>query len=207
MNHHVYETPPVSDSVDALGAGGGVVDGLRLYLGNREGASGPARTATVVDTTDPNIPGLAEFLDDSHAGDVIVLGWQAQASASAVGGLAATRLAAIGCVGIVTNGFIRDIDEIRDAGLTVWAAGSTPRSGKGRLGVTKVGEPAQLGSLIVNDRDFVVADATGVCVVAQSDIDAVLASARDLQEREIVFRDAMLNGMGFAAAKALAKTM
>ena len=146
MSSDRYETPAVSDAIDALGAGAGVLDGLAAMSTGEAGVAGPARTATVVDTDEPGIPGLADFLDGAAPGDVLVLGWEAAPFTSVWGGLAATRTEAAGCLGLVTSGWVRDLAEVRGTSLVVWARGATPRSGKGRLAVTRVrADPGRRG--------------------------------------------------------------
>ncbi len=202
-----FETPAVSDAMDHWGLSSGVVHGLTRIPGGPPSAVGRARTATVVDTDEPDIPGLAEFLDEAAKGDMLVMGWDATAVASVWGGLAATRTAARGCVGLVNAGWVRDVDEVSSLPLTVWAAGSIPYSGKGRLMVTGVGEPVTIGGVVVHDRDLVVADATGICVVSPSDEEPVLQYAAQLQERDEAFRQALVRGAGFASARREAGTM
>jgi len=202
-----YETPAVSDAMDHRGLTPGVVDGLTHLPGGAAAAVGRARTATVVDSDEPHIPGLAEFLDGATEGDMLVLGWEARSVASVWGGLAATRTVARGCVGLVNAGWVRDVTEVSSLPLAVWAAGTTPRSGKGRLAVTRVGEPVTVGGVPVHDRDFVIADATGVCVVPRSEEKSVLEYAADLQDRDEAFRQALAGGAGFASARQAAGTM
>lgn len=202
-----YETPAVSDAMDHRGLTPGVVDGLRHLPGGAATAVGQARTATVVDSDEPNIPGLAEFLDGASEGDMLVLGWDAGSVSSVWGGLAATRTVARGCVGLVSAGWVRDLSEVSSLHLVVWAAGTTPRSGKGRLAVTRVGAPVTVGGVPVHDRDLVIADATGVCVVPRSEADPVLEYAAELQDRDEAFRRALAGGAGFATARREAGTM
>lgn len=202
-----YETPAVSDAMDRRGLPRGVVDGLTHLPSGAASAVGRARTATVVDSDEPNIPGLAEFLDGASEGDMLVLGWESGVVASVWGGLAATRTVARGCVGLVSAGWVRDVDEVSSFPLAVWAAGTTPRSGKGRLAVSRVGEPVTVGGVSVHDRDLVIADATGVCVVPRSDEEAVLEDAVGLQDRDETFREVLAGGAGFASARQEAGTM
>jgi 4-hydroxy-4-methyl-2-oxoglutarate aldolase len=202
-----FESPAVSDAMDHLGLRLGVVAGLINIATKTQSAMGPARTATVVDSDEANIPGLAEYLDEAQAGDMLVLGWEATSVASVWGGLAATRTAARECAGLVNAGWIRDLAEVAALSLAVWSCGATPRSGKGRLAVVNVGEPTAVGGAMVNDRDLVVADSTGVCVVPSAQRSPVLAYAAQLQDRDEAFRQALGTGAGFSAARKEAGTM
>jgi regulator of RNase E activity RraA/predicted MFS family arabinose efflux permease len=202
-----FETPAVSDAMDNLGLESGVVTGLTRVAGARPRVVGRARTATVVDSDAPDIPGLAEYLDEAGKGDLLVLGWEATSEASVWGGLAATRSVTAGCVGMVNAGWVRDVDEVRQTPLTVWCLGALPRSGKGRLAVERIGEPTTVSDVVVHDRDLVVADTTGVCVVPAARAREVLAAAENLQARDVLFRRALATGAGFRSARARAGTM
>lgn len=206
MSGAPLESPAVSDAIDMDSARGGVIDDLVEIAEGPLPTIGLARTATVVNTTDPNIPGLAEYLDGAEPGDMLVLGWNA-GHASVFGGNAGMRSKAAGCVGLITNGYVRDIDELRATGLCVWATGRSPRSGKGRLAVVAVGQPTKLGDQIVYDRDTVIADRTGICVIAPESRDAVFHHAAELVARDEQFRIALAEGLTFAASRDHAKTM
>ncbi|SFB53839.1 Regulator of RNase E activity RraA [Amycolatopsis marina] len=198
-----FESPAVSDAMEHLGLPTGVVDGLTNVPTDILSAIGFARTATVVDSDEANIPGLAEYLDEAQEGDMLVLGWEATSVASVWGGLAATR----GCAGLVNAGWIRNLADVSELRLAVWARGATPCSGKGRLAVTNVGAPVTVGGAVINDRDLVIADSTGICVVPGAQWWSVLAYAAQLQDRDEAFRQALSTGAGFSSARREAGTM
>jgi len=161
------ESSAVSDGVDAKAARGGVIDDLTEIAQGPAPTIGLARTATVVDTTDPSIPGLSEFLDGAEPGDMLVLGWNA-GHASVFGGNAVTRIKAAGCVGLITGGYVRDIDELVASGLSVWSRGRTPRSGKGRLAVVNIGKPTRQGRFLCQPLGVLHLDMSGDSISWQS---------------------------------------
>ena len=121
----------VSDTVDDHGLSGAVVDGLEPVATHASPAIGRARTATLVSSEDPGIPGIADFFDTVSEGDVLVLGWAVEDDPrpiSTLGGLAGRRVSGLGARAVVTDGWVRDIAELTATSLTVWASGSTPRS-------------------------------------------------------------------------------
>lgn len=201
------ETPAIADAMDALGVPNGTIDGLIRLTGSPVMVNGPVRTATVVDTDKPGIPGLDEFLDGVRPGDVLMFGWQALGPISSLGGLAARRVADLGCAGVISDGWVRDVAEIADVPLSVWARGSTPRSGKGRLAVVGIGAAARMGSLEVSEGDHAFADDTGICVVPAIRGDAVEGRARSALSKEVMFREALARGESFSAAAKLSDTM
>lgn len=203
-------TTSVSDTVDDHGLSGAVIDGLQPIATHASPAIGVARTATLVASEDPGIPGIADFFDTVSEGDVLVLGWSVESDArpiSTLGGLAGRRVSGLGARAVVTDGWVRDIAELTETSLTIWASGSTPRSGKGRIAVTKVGEPTEVGGVRVTDGDLVVADATGVCVVAATDLAAAIAGAVDLEARDAAFEKRLVDGLSFGDAAQETGTM
>ncbi len=90
--------------MEHLGLPLGVVNGLTNVPTDIQSAIGFARTATVVDSDEANIPGLAEYLDEGQEGDMLVLGWEATSVAS-VGRAGGHSHGCSGCVGLVNAGW------------------------------------------------------------------------------------------------------
>ena len=206
MYESSIESPAVSDGIDEKFARGGVIDDLQQISYGRRPTIGLARTATVVESSEPNIPGLAEYLDGANSGDVLVLGWKA-GRASIFGGNAAFRSKVIGCHGLITDGWVRDVDDIRESGLSVWALGQTPRSGKGRLAVVGIGQPTDVGGQNVHNQDTIVADQTGICVVGAEFRATVIDHAAELATRDREFQLAITEGLTFEESRKRSRTM
>lgn len=92
---------------------------------------------------------------------------------------------ALGCVGAVTDGSVRDLDEARGLGFHFFAQGSGVSHAYVR--VESVGEPVLIGGLTVQPGDLIHADQHGVLLVPR-DIAAELPSAAErVIEREQTF--------------------
>lgn len=198
MTPSPHGTPPpapaVSDALDRCNLPGALARDLPVHLGSGAFA-GPAHVATVVDAPDPaaeRIPGYAECIDAAPHGAVMVLAWGTSCRAAALGGSAATRAQRVGCAGVVVDGWIRDVDEIRELGLPVLAAGTTPVSGRRRVRVSRDASEVQVGGVTIRDGDWIVADESGVCVIPVERRDEVLAIATEIEAR-----DAQNAGAGF----------
>jgi 4-hydroxy-4-methyl-2-oxoglutarate aldolase len=117
--------------------------------------------------------------------------------------LAEAALAA-GVVGLVIDGSVRDLEAIRDAGFPVFAAG-TALPGTGKLAEGSVNEPLELRGARVEPGDIVVADESGVVVMAPGAVESVLerAVARTEMERGVIERlrqgETTLTLLGFDA--------
>jgi 4-hydroxy-4-methyl-2-oxoglutarate aldolase len=92
---------------------------------------------------------------------------------------------ALGCVGAVTDGSVRDLDEVRGVGFHFFARG--PGVSHGYIRVESVGEPVKVGGLEVRPGDLVHADQHGVLLVPK-DLGGELPAAADrVIEREQTF--------------------
>lgn len=82
--------------------------------------------------------------------------------------------------GIVLDGPIRDIDEIRNLDFPVFATGTTP-GGPYKEGPGEVNVPISCGEICVYPGDIILADADGVIVIPKKDACNVLKEAQKLQ--------------------------
>jgi len=96
-------------------------------------------------------------------GDVVVFDARGSEGISLLGGLAAAEARARGISGCIVDGGIRDLDEIREAGLSVWSRSLTPRTGRWRVEPFAFNLPVVCGGVQVHPGDVAVADETGVC--------------------------------------------
>lgn len=79
------------------------------------------------------------------------------------GEVMATTFTALGCLGAVTDGSVRDLDEAHAIGFRFFAPAVTVSHGYAR--VEGVGEPVRVGGLTVRPGDLLHADKHGVLVI------------------------------------------
>lgn len=127
----------------------------------------PSRHQLVYHGSDRQPPKLAHHVVYRLAapGDVMVIDASATTYTSTMGGIAASTAVAKGLAGVIVDGGVRDIEEIRASGLPLWSRYVTPRAGKGRLEAVSVDTPVACGGVHVVAGDLVLADKTGVCFV------------------------------------------
>ncbi|RQR30062.1 RraA family protein [Burkholderia sp. Bp9143] len=117
------------------------------------------------------------------AGDVLVIDMQGDHMHACVGAVTATAAQCTGAAGIVVDGVVTDLRELREIGLPVFARGTSALTTK-RLddGASAFGVPVQCGGVTVAPGSIVVADDNGVLFADASTlaavIDAALASDR-----------------------------
>lgn len=135
---------------------------------------GPARVALL--TRDDNLSVRALMATPHAAGTVLVAAGGAASRAATIGGLMALELQQAGFIGLVTDGLVRDSQEIRACGFGVWCSGVTPMAPSKR-GPVVVGGSVSLGGEVIRDDDLVIADDDGVVIWPHERISELLDKA------------------------------
>lgn len=127
-------------------------------------------------------------VDSAPAGSVIVVDAGGTERAAVWGGTSSLACIARGVRACVTNGSVRDIDEMVALKFPVYAAGISPRGTlKNHPGWH--GIPISVGDCVVNHGDIVIGDSDGVLVVPVKDAAEILTKA-EAQDRKQLERDA-----------------
>jgi 4-hydroxy-4-methyl-2-oxoglutarate aldolase len=154
----------------------------RIVPGSR--AAGPAR---------PILCGQADNLmvhaamAHANPGDVLVLTMPVPRPVALVGDLLATQAKARGVAGLLIDGSVRDVEELVELGLPIWARWIRVR-GAGKDVPGTIDEPVIVGGARIAAGDTVVLDADGAAVIAQERVGEVLEAAREREEKERVKR-------------------
>ena len=82
-----------------------------------------------------------------------------------VGGGLAQLAAENGWAGIVVNGAVRDVDELKDAPIAIFALATCPRRSLNR-GIGERRRAVRVGGERISHDDFLVADSDGVIILA-----------------------------------------
>jgi regulator of RNase E activity RraA len=94
-----------------------------------------------------------------------------------VGGLLAQEMQLVGFVALVTDGLVRDIQELRQLSMPIWCRGTTTRaSAKRNPGL--IGESVVMGGAVVQQGDWVIADDDGVVIWPQAATEKLLTQAQ-----------------------------
>jgi 4-hydroxy-4-methyl-2-oxoglutarate aldolase len=109
------------------------------------------------------------------------------------GGMAAHSAIALGLAGLVTDGSVRDVREIRRLGFGLWAGGVSPLGARkdvpGDLNV-----PVVCGGVLVRPGDLVIADDDGVAVVPAERAAEVLELALARERKEAALAELLDSG-------------
>ena len=172
-------TGPLSD---AIGKTGGMDHGMQCRSANPRMA-GPAFTVRV-HTAD--ILMVAKALSLCPKDHVLVIDGQGELNTALWGGLTTMAAGIKGLAGIVIDGAIRDLADIRKSRLPVFARAVVPNAGGAEYkGETAV--PVCCGGVVVAPGDWVVGDDDGVVVVPAAKLTCAIETAERIlvAEREI----------------------
>jgi regulator of RNase E activity RraA len=179
----------VSDAVDqVVGRRGYLAHDFRPYVAGS--FVGRARTAVVRPAPpDKATPALAvkhsvEMIDEAEPGDVGVIVMEGSLDVAAIGGLMGTAAKARGMAGMVLDGAVRDVAELRALDLPVFARSVSPATAVGRYASVSKQVPVECAGVTISPGDIVVAGEDGVVVVPKDRADEVLKRSQEIDERE-----------------------
>jgi regulator of RNase E activity RraA len=116
-------------------------------------------------------------LEFCRPGDVLVVDAGGDLANAVVGGILSFYAAQIGVVGVVIDGAIRDVAEIRAREFPVYARGVTHR-GPYKDGPGEINVPISVGGMVVNPGDIVVGDQDGLMAFARDEAGLLIEKAR-----------------------------
>jgi len=157
---------------DALGRRGGLGPAIRPLTPNVQFA-GTALTVHCV--PGDNLAALVA-LSSVMPGDVIVIATGRSIDAAIIGGNLAQWALKCGAVAIVTDGLLRDADELDALGLPIFAVGFHP-NGPSKIGAGEIGQPITLEGVIIEPGDVILGDRDGVVVVPRCQVASVIEIA------------------------------
>jgi regulator of RNase E activity RraA len=179
----------VSDAVEIVtGSNGTMRYDMKLMAGTNlvgRAVTSLARPAPADQAT----PALAvkhsvEIIDEAKPGDVGVIVMEGTLDIAAMGNLMATAAVERGMAGMVLDGAIRDMWDIRRMGLTVYARSKSPRTAVGHYATVARNVPVECAGVTVRPGDIIVADEDGVVVVPQDRAAEVLKKAQEIDAQE-----------------------
>ena len=116
-------------------------------------------------------------------GAVIVVDARGHLDTAVWGGILTYAAKRAGVTGVIVDGSVRDVAELRDSGVAVFARGAVP-SGPHKGWGGSVNSPVQCGGVAVDPGDLIVADDDGVVVIGRRRMDGLLASCKARIDRE-----------------------
>ncbi|MEJ5198254.1 MAG: RraA family protein [Anaerolineae bacterium] len=117
------------------------------------------------------------------------------------GGNMTTAMKAVGCVGAISNGPSRDIDEIRPMRFQYLLSGIAP--GHGPTAVHAINVPVRVAGMDVVPGEIIHMDENGAVKFPADKLEAVLTNVRKLRDEEAARMQALRNARSAAEVRAI----
>ncbi|MCG2626731.1 RraA family protein [Bradyrhizobium sp. WYCCWR 13023] len=140
-------------------------------------------TAVTVKTRGGDNLAILRAYDFCRPGDVMVVDAGGDISNALVGGIMTLGAASLGLAGMVLDGAIRDVAEIRQRTFPVYARGVTHR-GPYKDGPGAINVPITVGGMPVNAGDIIVGDQDGLLAFPPSLAATVIEKALAQEQKE-----------------------
>lgn len=185
------ESGQISDVLDEAGLPNQVLSTLLAPLAPGQricGRAACARGAPVISVRNKSVQ--AGGLEDAvFPGSILVIETGGFVAGACVGGFVAYDLQRLGCLGVVTDGAVRDVEEIVGFGFPCFAAARSPAAGGRRWRVNQTGAPISLPGqdgvrVRIAPGDLVLGDADGIVVVPTAHAQQIIEDAETLKDIE-----------------------
>ncbi len=152
--------------------------------------AGPARTVACGQSDNLMVHACIEKI---QPGEVVVLAMPESEAVGLIGDLLVTQIKLKGAAGILLNGAMRDVEELRELGLPIWAefirAKGATKTKVGGLNVA-----VEMGGTFIQSADIIIMDSDGATCVPIERLNGVLKKAETRLEREAAMRARLLKG-------------
>lgn len=171
--------------------------------GRKASIIGHTVTVKMVKASDEQSPKLStHFADANEPGKVMFIHQPKPYYAACFGGLMATRAKGLGAAGIVVDGSFRDIQEIQDMELPLFARKQSILGSHTFTRASEVNVPVKFSRFSIQPDDIMVGDEDGVVAVQQQLVDKVVQICQERKEMDENIMNALQNGASMADAMA-----
>lgn len=118
-----------------------------------------------------------KVVDSLKEGQVLISQCETKELSAAWGGLLANAARSRKARGVVTDGGVRDYNEIVALDFPTFSAGLTPYDSLGRMDVVEINKPIRCGGVDVAPGDLIFGDIDGIAVVPANIVEPVIAAA------------------------------
>jgi len=144
-----------------------------------------------------------EAIDRAGSGNVIVID-NGRADVAPWGGLATLSCMNRKIAGVVIDGAVRDVDEIRKLDYPLFARAIVPNAGEPK-GYGEIGVEIVCGGQVVRDGDYIVGDDSGVVVIPKERAYEIARRAKEVYKTELRIRAEIERGKSLSEVLDLAK--
>jgi regulator of RNase E activity RraA len=129
-----------------------------------------------------------EAVGDHPEGKVLVLASNGYTDVSMGGGTKLSRLQKNGCAGILTDGRLRDFDELAKYDFAAYCSGEATKWGGGEVTPFQANVPVVVSGVGVMPGSYVFADSSGAVVIPDRQVGEVIEGARAVEAEDEGYR-------------------
>jgi 3-hexulose-6-phosphate synthase/6-phospho-3-hexuloisomerase len=189
-------TPNISDAMHRKGA----LPGLVSFCGNVKMAGKAVTVHTIAgDWAKP-----VEAIEIAEPGSVIVINNDGCVHVAPWGELATLSCMKKGIAGVVIDGAVRDIDDIRSMKFPLFARAIVPNAGEPK-GFGEINAEIQCCGQYIHPGDWIVGDESGVVVISRERAYEVARRALEIKKTEARIREEIRRGSTLSAVSELSK--
>lgn len=178
-------SPNITDAMHRKGA----MEGLISICGNVKMAG----QAVTVQTFSGDWAKPVEAIDVAAPGNVIVINNDGATHIAPWGELATLSCIKKGIAGVVIDGAVRDVDDIRKTNFPVFAKAIVPNAGEPK-GFGEINAEIRCAGQSVNPGDWIIGDESGVVVVPQERAFEIARRALEVRKNEERIREEIERG-------------
>jgi 3-hexulose-6-phosphate synthase / 6-phospho-3-hexuloisomerase len=145
-----------------------------------------------------------EAIDVASAGDVIVINNDGGLHVAPWGELATMSCMTKGVSGVVIDGAVRDVDDVRKLGLPIFARATVPNAGEPK-GFGEINAEISCAGQTVRPGDWVIGDESGVVIVPKERAYEIARRALEVKKTESRIREEIRRGKTLSQIAALDK--
>jgi regulator of RNase E activity RraA len=188
------DTGAVSDALDQLNLKGATYGIRPAWPCPR--IAGPAVTVKAIPAglTPPPQHINIHAISTAEPGSVLVIDDAGRTDVACMGDLQSLAAKLAGLSGAVIDGACRDIDAVRDIGFPMFTRGVVPMTARGRIQQEAWNVMVQIGGVQVRPGDWIIADGSGVVVIAKEHAEEVIKAAEAIVAREEAMAEAVRSG-------------
>jgi 4-hydroxy-4-methyl-2-oxoglutarate aldolase len=129
-----------------------------------------------------------EAVGDEPSGKVVVLASNGYTDVSMGGGTKLSRLQNHGCAGVLTDGRLRDFDELATYDFAAYCSGEATKWGGGEVTPVQANVPVVVSGVGVFPGFYVFADSSGAVVIPPNEVADVIEGARAVEAEDDTYR-------------------
>lgn len=146
---------------------------------------------------DAGVERIRSYLDvfPKLAPDTVLVSVNRDSPVGHFGELTANSAKQHGCVGVVLDGNLRDIEGMREIGFQVFYRDLSPLNAIGRWEMAFSQQPVTVGDVTIQPGDIIFAEFDGILVIPRADAERVLLTAEEIAAAEARVRSEMRAGV------------